>query len=97
MKKDLVSKLLRKNISPAQILGYALANLVGLSIIMTALQFYADANSVINGEEKLVASDYIIVYKSVSPLGGGNLEFSEAEIDEIASQPWATDLSLIHI
>ena len=47
MKKDLVSKLLRKNISPAQILGYALANLVGLSIIMTALQFYADANSVI--------------------------------------------------
>ncbi len=93
MKKDLVSKLLRKNISPAQILGYALANLVGLSIIMTALQFYADANSVINGEEKLVASDYIIVYKSVSPLGGGNLEFSEAEIDEIASQPWATDLA----
>lgn len=93
MKKDLVSKLLRKNISPAQILGYALANLVGLSIIMTALQFYADANSVINGEEKLVASDYIIVSKSVSPLGGGNLEFSEAEIDEIASQPWATDLA----
>lgn len=93
MKKDLVSKLLRKNISSAQILGYALANLVGLSIIMTALQFYADANSVINGEEKLVASDYIIVSKSVSPLGGGNLEFSEAEIDEIASQPWATDLA----
>lgn len=93
MKKDLVSKLLRKNISSAQILGYALANLVGLSIIMTALQFYADANSVINGEEKLVDSDYIIVSKSVSPLGGGNLEFSEAEIDEIASQPWATDLA----
>lgn len=93
MKKDLVSKLLRKNISSAQILGYALANLVGLSIIMTALQFYADANSVINGEEKLVASDYIIVSKNVSPLGGGNLEFSEAEIDEIASQPWATDLA----
>lgn len=93
MKKDLVSKLLRKNISSAQILGYTLANLVGLSIIMTALQFYADANSVINGEEKLVASDYIIVSKSVSPLGGGNLEFSEAEIDEIASQTWATDLA----
>lgn len=93
MKKDLVSKLLRKNISSAQILGYALANLVGLSIIMTALQFYADANSVINGEEKLVASDYIIVSKSVSPLGGGNLEFSKAEINEIASQPWATDLA----
>lgn len=93
MKKDLVSKLLRKNISSAQILGYALANLVGLSIIMTALQFYTDANSVINGEEKLVASDYIIVSKSVCPLGGGNLEFSEAEIDEIASQPWATDLA----
>lgn len=93
MKKDLVSKLLRKNISSAQILGYALANLVGLSIIMTALQFYADANCVINGEEKLAVSDYIIVSKSVSPLGGGNLEFSEAEIDEIASQTWATDLA----
>lgn len=93
MKKDLVSKLLRKNISTAQIIGYALANLVGLSIIMTALQFYADANSVINGDEKLVASDYLIISKNVSPLGGGNLEFSESEISEIKSQPWAADLA----
>ena len=47
-KQNLIGKLLRKNISTAQIAGYALANFVGLTIIMTALQFYFDADSVIN-------------------------------------------------
>ncbi len=34
---DLVWRLLRENISVAQIAGYAVANLVGLSIVMIAV------------------------------------------------------------
>ncbi len=35
-----IRRLLRRNISGGQIAGYAIANLAGLVIVLTALQFY---------------------------------------------------------
>ena len=92
-KQNLIGKLLRKNISTAQIAGYALANFVGLTIIMTALQFYFDADSVINGEDKLVSADYIIISKKITPLGYGDYSLTQSEIDDIKSQPWVSDVA----
>lgn len=87
----LLTALLRKNISISQTVGYTLANLVGLSIILIALQFYADAGKVISGEENISGADYIVITKHVSPIGGGNLTFSQEQIDDIKAQPWAAD------
>ena len=61
MSKNIVWRLLRKNISAAQIAGYAIANLVGLSIVLTAIQFYRDVNSLWNKEDSFISKDYMII------------------------------------
>jgi hypothetical protein len=38
--KGLMWKLLRKHVSAVQLVGFALANLVGLTIVILAIQFY---------------------------------------------------------
>lgn len=63
MSKNIVWRLLRKNISAAQIAGYAIANLVGLSIVLTAIQFYRDVNSLWSKEDSFISKDYMIISK----------------------------------
>lgn len=96
MSKNIVWRLLRRNISAGQIAGYALANLVGLAIVLTAVQFYRDVTSVWNDEDSFISEDYVIISKKVNGLGGGfmgasgsSTRFSEEEIADIAACPWA--------
>ncbi len=46
-----VWQLLRRNISVWQLAGYAVANMVGLAIIVTALMFYTDATTTAGASE----------------------------------------------
>ncbi len=89
-----VKKLMTRNISLAQIIGFAVTNMVGLSIVMIALQFYRDVDHVINGENELVSGEYIVVSKSVNPFGNTVTTFTREEIDSISSQPWAEDVGI---
>ena len=89
--KSLVWRLLRKNISAGQLIGYAVANLVGLTIVLTAIQFFRDINSSLADDDTFVTKDYIIISKKVSATGalfGKSTTFSKANISEIESQPW---------
>lgn len=87
-----VWKLLRRNISVSQIAGYAVANFVGLAIIIAAVQFYGDTSEAIGGEDSFLSKDYIIVSKKVNTLNtlgaGGDTSFSPGEIAAIEKQPW---------
>ena len=87
-----VWKLLRRNISVSQIVGYAIANLVGLSIIIAAVQFYGDTSEAISGEDSFLSKDYVIISKKVSALNtmgaGGDTSFSPDEIKDIERQSW---------
>lgn len=93
IRKNVVWRLLRHNISPWQIAGYAIANLIGLTIVLTALQFYRDftgAGSDSN-DDALEMRDFLILSKKVSLLntfGAGSTSFSQAELDRLAGQPW---------
>lgn len=93
-----LSRLLRRNISAGQIIGYALANLVGLTIVLTALQFYRDVTSATSGDDSFISSDYLIISKKVSGLGNflgsdpSATRFTSADRDEISSQPWAAEV-----
>lgn len=49
MNRNLLGKLLRKNVSVEQLVGFALANVIGLCIVMIGLQFYADVRAVFAG------------------------------------------------
>lgn len=88
-------RLLRRNISAGQIIGYALANFVGLAIILTAVKFHADIDSTYSETDGLISPDYSIISKKVTGLGGffgggaAGADFSPGEIADIEAQPWA--------
>lgn len=84
--ENVVWRLLRRNISAAQLAGYAVANLVGLAIILTALQFYRDVSS---GGDDAEMSDYISVTKAVGFVSqGGSNGFTADEVAALEAQPW---------
>ena len=87
-------RLLRRNISVWQTAGYALANFVGLAIVLCAVKFYCDVRSAAEGEDPYVTKDYLVISRSVSGLGslgslmGADNSFSPGAIADLESQPW---------
>ena len=102
MKRNLLGKLLRKNVSTGQLVGFALANVIGLCIVMIGLQFYADVRTVFSSEDSFINKDYLVLTKKVGGLdavGGlfsrGNSKtgvFASKEIAQLSSQPWVRKL-----
>ena len=89
--KDIIWKLLRQHISKSQLIGFAIANLIGLTIVLLAVQFYRDIRPVFNDEESFISKDYLIITRAVTGAGammGSNGEFSENDIRDIEQQPW---------
>jgi hypothetical protein len=92
----MVWKLLKKNISAGQIFGYALANLVGLAIVLSAIRFYGDVQSAFESDDSFVNKDYLIISKQVSTMNtigiGGTTTFDEREISRLKSQKWVREV-----
>ena len=83
-----VSILLKKNISKGQMIGYSIANLVGLTVILAGILFFCDSSHNIGGADKYFSEDYIIISKKVKGINLEPQSFSEEEIDEIESLNW---------
>lgn len=84
-------KLLRKHISPSQLVGFSLASLIGLTIVILAVQFHQDVRPIFNDEESFIKKDFLIITRTVSTAGtllGSSNEFSAQAIADIESQPW---------
>lgn len=89
--KVLIWRLLNRNISKSQLAGFVLSNFVGLAIVITGIQFYADIRSIWEKEDSFIRQDFLVVNKQVTSsntLGRQTSEFSEADIDDLESQPW---------
>lgn len=90
---SLIWKLLRQHISGLQLLGFFLANLVGMLIVLFAVQFYRDVRPVFTQDEGLIPGDYIILSKRISAMGlGNNASFTEKEIKDIKEQSFCKRL-----
>ena len=88
---DIIWKLLRQHISKGQLIGFAIANLIGLTIVLLAVQFYRDVRPVFNDEESFIRKDYLIITRAVTGAGammGNNGEFSDSDIRDLESQSW---------
>lgn len=88
---NLLWRLLRKNVSAGQMAGFAIASLIGLVIVLLAMQFYIDIKPLFSSEDSFMRRDYIVLTKTVSSVGsllGSSAEFSDAELDDLARQPW---------
>ncbi|MBR4129921.1 MAG: ABC transporter permease [Bacteroidaceae bacterium] len=89
----LVWKLLRRHISLPQLGGFFFANLLGMLIVLLSLQFYKDVKPIFSEEDGFIRPDYLILSKRISTLNtiglGSVSTFSEREMNELASQPFA--------
>lgn len=88
---NIIWKLLRQHISKSQLIGFSIANLIGLTIVLLAVQFYRDVRPVFNDEESFISKDYLIITRAVTGAGammGNNGEFSETDIQDLERQPW---------
>lgn len=89
---SLISKLLRKNTSPARIAGFALSNFIGLLIVAGAVMFYIDARGIWDDDDSIVNTDFLVINKKVtsaSTLGDRDVtKFTKKDISELLSQPW---------
>lgn len=99
MKSKLVTRLLYKNISAGQLIGFILSNIAGLTIMIVALQLYADVRPITQGEDSFLRRDYLVVNKIVTSAGTlgmsedksegmSGTSFSPAEIADLERQPW---------
>lgn len=91
----LVWKLLRQHISIPQFVGFFLANLFGMFIILLGYQFYRDVMPVFTAEDGFMKSDYLILNKKIGAgdaISGRTHLFSHDEIEDLASQPFVRKL-----
>ncbi len=85
--KDVWS-LLRHNISKGQLIGYAIANIVGLSVILIGILFYCDSQNDNSQEDKFFSNDYVVLSKEVEGIGFTPISFSEEDIKCLEKEKW---------
>lgn len=83
-----ISALLKKNLSKGQLLGYAFANLVGLTVILSGILFYCDSRHHQKNNDNFFSDDYLVVSKKVKGLNLEPVAFTPAEITDLSAQPW---------
>ena len=91
----LVWKLLRRHISGAQLCGFFLASLVGMTIILLGIQFYRDVAPLLTGGDSFLKKDYIVATRKISTLGsltGRSSTFSPSDIDDLRRQPFTRSI-----
>lgn len=95
----MIGSVLRHNISKVQIAGYALATLVGLTIVAVAVQFYTDVSQALGGRadaSALIDGRRMVISRTVSikdTFRGSAPAFSDDDIADIAAQPWAAGVT----
>lgn len=90
----LITRLLRKNISPARIAGFILSNFLGLAIVAGGMQFYTDARSLWTSDDSFINNDILVINKQVTSANVWDKEasgFTQEEIDRLEEQPWVRE------
>lgn len=88
---NLISRLLRKNMSPARIVGFIVSNFIGLAIVIAGVQFFLDVRSIYSGSESFLKKDYLVLNKkitSANTTGSASSAFTPGEIADLQAQPW---------
>lgn len=88
----LIWKLLRRHLSVVQLAGFMLTNLVGVAIVLTAIQLYRDVQPVLSEPDSFLGNDYMILSKQVEGVGVAKTFFTRQELDQLRSQPFVADL-----
>lgn len=91
----LLYRLLSRHISYLQVLAFALASFVGMTLTIAAVQFYGDISPVLKGSNGVFGGNYVVVTKnvhtSVNDLTKGRSDrdshaFSASDLSELNEQ-----------
>lgn len=89
-------KLLLQHISPIRLFGFFISNMLGMLIILSAVQIYVDISPMLNSgnsfmkSENMVLSKQVTIYNTISSLPPS---FSEDELAEIKQLPFVKDMA----
>jgi len=92
----LLAKLLRKNISIPQLLGYAFAAFAGMVILFSAFCFREDVKPLFSSDSTLFKPGFMVVNKQISVLSAFSKKaslFASSEIKEIQNQDFVSSVS----
>ena len=84
----LVNKLLRRHINAWQLAGFVLANLCGMAIVLTAVQFFSDLKPLLTGNDSFMRPGHIVITKRVSTMGtltGASTAFTDEDTPALFS------------
>ena len=84
----LIWKLLRQHISLLQLTGFFVTNLVGMVIVLTALQVYRDVTPLVNAPDSFLDNDFMVLSKQVEQVGVNKTFFTEEELTDLEEQPF---------
>ena len=91
----LLWKLLRGHLSVAQMVGFSLAGLVGMAIVMTSVQAYRDVRPLFGQPDTFLQGDYLVLSKRVGTLhtiGLASGDFTTEELVELKAQPFVREV-----
>ena len=76
----LIWQLLRQHVSVLQLAGFLVTNLVGVAIVLTAVQLYRDVTPALQAPDSFLDNDFIILTKEVEGAGIGKTSFTQAAL-----------------
>ena len=92
----MLKRLQRKTLIPAQIAGYTVTLLVGVTIVLLAFQLYSDIRPLLTQQTDVFKNHAVTLSKNVdmaSTLNKDNIYFEEEEIEEIKNQRFVKEVA----
>lgn len=90
-------RLVGRQVSVGSLVGFFIANLIGLGILLFGVQFYQDARSIFDSHGQFLSGDYVVISKPVKALGtlrGESNTFTAEEVDALRHQPFVQGLGM---
>jgi len=82
----LIYKLLLAKSNPLQLIGFMLANVIGVAIILFGVRAFRDVESFFSHPDGVISNSYVVITHGRVQLGGENY-FTEQEINELKAFP----------
>lgn len=79
----LIWQLLRKHISIFELAIFFIANLIGMTVILSGVQIYSDLKPILTGENSLIGNDYIVITHAVERVGINTEVFGKEDIEAL--------------
>lgn len=89
---NLIWKLLRQHISVFELAIFFIVNLIGMVVILSGVQIYSDLKPVMEGDNALIGSDYLVITHPVERMGVGSKSFTKEDIAELQTQEFISSV-----